>query len=335
MGPPLGGILIDAWGWRSVFWINLPLCVVALWLTLTHVPESRNETVRGLLDWPGALLAIAAFGALTGGLTQLADASGMAQPAALLALGTAGLVLFVGIEARATNPLMPLSLFGNRVFAGVNAMTFLLYGALSAVLFLLPFELIERRGLTATQVGLTLAPFGVIIGALSSVAGDWSDRHGPRAPLVLGSFLLAVASSVLALNIESFWLGVVPPILLMSFAMGIVVSPLTTTVMNAAADAQAGAASGINNATSRLAGLFAVAVAGALASILYHRGLDAAVLQTAIPPFGILPVPEHPARAVMERAFSHAYSAALWMVAAWSLAAVMLAWLFVPRLPAE
>ena len=107
----------------------------------------------------------------------------------------------------------------------------------------------------------------------------------------------------------------VPPILVMSFAMGIVLSPLTTTVMNAAADVQAGAASGINNANSRLAGLFAVAVASALASILFHRGLDAIVLQTAIPTFGILPVPEDPARAVVERAFSHAYSAALWMVA--------------------
>src|SRR4029434_8003785 len=201
----------------------------------------------------------------------------------------------------------------------VNAMTFFLYGSLSAVFFLLPFDLIERRGLTATQVGLTLAPFGIIIGALSSVAGDWSDRHGPRAPLVVGSLLLAVAISALAMNVASFWVGVVAPILLMSFAMAIVVSPLTTTVMNAAPDAQAGAASGINNTTSRLAGLFAIAAAGALANILYQRALDGVAPPTGIPLFGILPGPEDPARVVLERAFSHAYSAALWMMAAWSL----------------
>ena len=335
MGPPLGGILIDAWGWRSVFWINLPLCVVAVWLTSTHVPESRDETVHGPLDWQGALLAIAAFGALTVGLAQLADTSELTSSTVLLALGTTMFLLFVVLERHAVNPLMPLSLFGNRVFSSVNAMTFFLYGALSAVFFLLPFDLIERRGLTATQVGLTLAPFGVIIGALSSLAGDWSDRHGPRAPLMLGSLLLAAAISALAMNIESFWLGVIAPILLMSFAMAIVVSPLTTTVMNAASDTQAGAASGISNATSRLAGLFAVAVAGALASILFHRGLDAATLQAAIPPFGVLPDPGDPARAALERSFSHAYSAALWMMAAWSVAAAMLVWIFVPSRRAE
>ena len=329
MGPPLGGILIDAWGWRSVFWINLPLCVTALWLTLTHLPESRDETMRGPLDWQGALLAIAAFGALMAGLANLTDASEPTPSVVLLVLGTAGLMLFVRFEARAANPLMPLSLFGNRVFSSVNAMTFFLYGSLSAVFFLLPFDLIERRGLTATQVGLTLAPFGIVIGALSSVAGDWSDRHGPRAPLVLGSLLLAVGISALAMNVASFWFGVVAPILLMSFAMAIVVSPLTTTVMNAAPDAQAGAASGINNTTSRLAGLFSVAGAGALANILYQRALDAVATQTGVPPFGILPDPEDPARVVMERAFSHAYSSALWMMAAWSLVAAILASLFV------
>ena len=118
------------------------------------------------------------------GLANLTDASEPTSSAVLLALGTAGLMLFVGFEARAANPLMPLSLFGNRVFSSVNAMTFFLYGSMSVVFFLLPFDLIERRGLTATQVGLTLAPFGIVIGALSSVAGDWSDRHGPRAPLI-------------------------------------------------------------------------------------------------------------------------------------------------------
>jgi MFS family permease len=330
MGPPLGGILIDAWGWRSVFWINLPLCIAAWWLTSKHVPESRDETEHGPLDWRGALLAVAAFGALTVGLVQLADASRAISAASLLGVGTVGLVLLVRYEARTANPLLQLSLFRNRVFSGVNAMTMFLYGALSAVLFLLPFDLIARRDLSATQVGLTLAPFGVIVGALSSVAGKWSDRHGPRAPLISGSLLLAVATSALAMNIEPFWSGVVGPIVLMSLAMGMVVSPLTTAVMNAAPDAHAGAASGINNATSRLAGLFAVAIAGSLANMLFHRALDGVAMQAGTRAFGDLPALEDHARAVTEAAFGHAYSTAMWMLAAWNIAAALLACRFVP-----
>jgi EmrB/QacA subfamily drug resistance transporter len=331
MGPPLGGVLIDMLGWRSVFWINLPLSAFAIGLALAYVPESRDETARGPLDWLGGSVSIVAFGLLAVGLTRFAEASeAIAIPAVLLILGATGLVLFLVIESRAASPLMPLSLFSSRVFSGANLLTLFLYGALSAVLFLLPFDLIERRGLSATQVGLTLLPFGAIVGTLSRVAGDWADRKGPRQPLVLGSMLLALAAAGMALGVESYWLGVLAPVLLMSVAMAMVAAPLTTAVMNAAPDAQSGAASGINNAVSRLAGLFAVAIVGGIASVVFSGAIEAAGSLTADSRFGVLPAMEDPTRTLFESAFRRAYAFAQGMAAVWSLLAALVAWLSIP-----
>ena len=150
LGPLLGGFLIDALDWQAVFWINLPLSAAVLYLTLRYVPESKSEANSGPVDWFGGLLAIAAFGALTVGLT-FASLAANAELAGLGAFGAGAilLVLFVRHEARTSNPLMPLSLFRDRVFLGANTMTLFLYGALTVVIFLLPFDLIERRGMSA------------------------------------------------------------------------------------------------------------------------------------------------------------------------------------------
>ncbi|MCZ6764280.1 MAG: MFS transporter, partial [Alphaproteobacteria bacterium] len=254
LGPTLSGFLIDTLDWRAVFWINLPLSAAAVWLALRYIPESRDKTVSGPLDWRGGALAVLAFGLLAVALTRFAGTSGLAAGMtagstatnfALLVAGIVGLVLFVRAEAVAAHPLVPLSLFGDRAFTGANIMTLFLYGALSGMLFLLPFDLIERRGLTATQVGLCLLPIGIIIGTLSRAAGAWADRIGPRTPLALGSMLVAVAMAGLAVGLPELWLGVLVPLVLMALGMSIVVAPLSTAVMNAAPDAQSGAASGV------------------------------------------------------------------------------------------
>ena len=330
LGPPLGGVLIDWIGWRSTFWINLPLSAGALWLAATHVPESRDQAANGPLDWQGGVLAIVGFGALTGGLTLLAEAGEvMTVPLVLLGIGVVGLVVLLRTERAAANPLVPLALFASRSFTGANLMTLLLYGALSAVLFLLPFDLIERRGLSPIQVGLTLLPFGLIIGIVSRFAGAWADRIGPRWPLVLGSVLVAVAAAGLALGTDSFWTGVLTPVLVMSLGMAVVVAPLTTAVMNSAPDAQSGAASGVNNAASRLAGLFAVAIVGAAASVIFFDAVDAAALSRTASSFGELPPLSDPDRSQLEAAFVYAYGVAMTLAAVWALLAALIAGLFV------
>ena len=329
MGPPLGGFLIDALDWRAVFWINLPLSVVAVWLALRYVPESRDQNASGPLDWRGGVLAVLAFGALTVALTLLPESHGLSTPVVvLLGIGLVGLALFVRIEARALNPLVPLALFRSRAFSAANVMTLFLYGALSGILFLLPFDLIERRGLSATEVGATLLPMGVVIGAVSRFAGRVADRHGPRILLVLGSLFVTAAALGLAAQLENFWLGILAPVLLLALGMALVVAPLTTAVMNAAPDERAGAASGVSNAASRLARLFAVAALGSIASLVFFADVNAAGLEAGGLRFGALPAVADANRAVLEAAFLSAYSMALMVAAVWSALAALTAFVF-------
>jgi MFS family permease len=271
LGPPLEGFLIDFWSWRAAFWINLPLSAAALWLTLRFIPDSRSEAAAGPMDWTGTFVAVASLAALTVGLTWLAE-GGPRRAAALAAMaaGALGLALFWFVERRASDPIMPPSLFGSRVFAGTNVVTLFLYGSLAGVLFLLPFDLIGRRGLSASAVGLTLLPLGLVIGLFSRPAGALADRYGPRAFLTGGSALVALACAGLALSVDNFWIGVIAPVLCLAAGMALAVSPLTTAVMNSVPDERSGVASGVNNAASRIAGLLAVAVLGVVAELIFQ-----------------------------------------------------------------
>ena len=198
LGPAVGGFLIDSLGWRWAFWLNLPLAVVVVVLAVRHVPESR-ATVAGRLDWAGAALAVLAAALVTLGLSALAEPGDAAwRAAALVAAGAVAAWGFVAVERRAEAPLVPLSLFASRAFTGANLLTLCLYGALTGVLFLLPFELIGRRGMSPAEVGLVLLPVGVIIGVFARPAGALADRLGARGFLAAGSCLVAVAAA---------WLG--------------------------------------------------------------------------------------------------------------------------------
>jgi hypothetical protein len=198
-------------------------------------------------------------------------------------------------------------------------MTLFLYGALSGVLFLVPFELIGRRGLGPTGVGLVLLPLGLVIGVLARPAGALSDRFGVRPFLVVGSALVGVAAAWLAASLPGLGVGVVAPLLTLAFGMALVVAPLTTAVMNAAPDAMVGAASGISNAASRLAGLFAVALVSAVAGIVFAAGGEGAS-------FGQLPPPDAAGHAAAAAAFGRAYGAAMAVNAGLAAAAALVAW---------
>jgi len=325
LGPPLGGFLIDALSWRVAFWINLPLAALAVLIALRYVPESRDPDAAGPIDWRGAAVAVAALAALTYGLTLLSEGgSELILAAAAVLAGGGGLWWFWRIENGAVHPVMPPDLFRSRPFLVANIVTLFLYGALTAVLFLLPFDLIERRGMTASAVGMVLLPFGLIIGLLSRLAGGMADRRGARAFLVGGSLLVASGAAGLALNLGNLWLGVLAPTVVMALGMAAVVSPLTTVVMNSAPDARSGAASGVNNAASRVAGLIAVALIGAVAGMIFVWAGAPAEAR-----FGDLPRPGDPARAVLEPAFSVAYSGAMMLAALWCVlaAAAALLWL--------
>jgi sugar phosphate permease len=189
---------------------------------------------------------------------------------------------------------------------------------LSAALFLLPFDLLARRGMTAAEAGTVMLPFGIIIGALSRCSGGLADKYGPRIFLVFGPILVGLGCVGFATGLENIWIAVVLPIVLVSVGMGFVASPLTTAVMNAAPSERSGAASGISNTASRLAGVLAVAIFGAIASVVYFGGVQEGS-------FGVLPALDAPARPVAEAAFLSGYMWAMLFAALWCFIAAALA----------
>ena len=275
-GPVAGAWLVEMLSWRWIFFLNLPLAAIVLVLTLTRVPESRGSPTSARLDWPGAALVTAGLFATVYGLTEAASRSfSDARVFGTLLAGSAALTAFVMVERSAPNPMMPLTMFRSRGFAAANVLTLCLYTALGALFFVLPFDLIELRRFSVVQASAAMLPFVVVMFVLSPVAGRIVDARGPRLPLVAGPLITAVGFALFAIgDAPGYWRGVFPAVLVMSVGMALTVAPLTTTVMSSVGEEAVGLASGINNAASRVASLFAVALVGILTGGAFAEGLD-------------------------------------------------------------
>ena len=270
LGPVLGGALIT-WGgelgWRLIFALNLPLGLLAVWLIRGRTPGDRGKPgVR--VDVPGAALASAGLALLAWALIA-PEAPGWLWGVALAAL--AG---FLAWERVTPAPMLRLGLFRSRVLALTNLVTLALYFALNGVMFYLPMAAVSAWGVSALEVTAAFLPVSVLIALLSAPAGQMADRWGAGVLMAAGSALVACAYAGLwlAAPLGQFWAHVVPLAVLAGLGLGLVVAPLTAAAMQGAEEGEQGAASGLNNAVARVAGLVAVALLGRVAAWAYGPG---------------------------------------------------------------
>ena len=204
-----------------MFFINLPLAFAVVLISLRHIAEnSGRESTR--VDWLGAILAALGLGALVYGLIESSQV-GFNDRSVIIALaaGVIVLILFVFVELRLSHPMLPLTLFRSRTFAGTNLLTFLLYAALGGTLFFLPLNLIQVQHYSPTAAGAVLLPFILIISFLSRWSGGLVSRYGPKIPLIVGPLITAVGYLLFLLPEigGNYWTNFFPPVVVLGLGM--------------------------------------------------------------------------------------------------------------------
>lgn len=261
VGPLMGGLFVDLLSWRFVFVINvLPIAVNLVLLGRLHLDE-RERDVR--VDWVSGILCALGLGALVFALIEQ-ERLGWATPAIWMpgAVGILMLALFLWRQSRSPHPLLPLSMFGVRNFGWGNISTLFIYAALSLNGFVIGVYLQQGPGLSATAAGLASLPITVLMILLSSRAGAWAGRLGPRLFMTAGPLLMAVGALLLLTVGRDFdyWWQVLPSMIVLGLGLALTVAPLTSAILGAIDERRSGIASAVNNAVSRVAGLLVVAL---------------------------------------------------------------------------
>jgi EmrB/QacA subfamily drug resistance transporter len=275
VGPPLGGLLVDALSWRWVFGINVLPLAVTMYLTTRLGAEDRDVRRAARIDVVGAVLCAVGLTAMVYALIEQ-QRLGPGNPLVVtgFVLGVACLAAFPWWERRVPNPIMPLRLFAARNFAVGNLATVFLYAAVSLGTLVVPLFLQETVGMSASHAGLATLPLPVLSFFLARRFGTMAGRHGPRAYMAVGPIVAACGFLLLAAAHPpfDFWTQMLPGLIVFGVGLSITVSPLTAAVLAAVDPAQSGIGSAVNNAVSRVAGLIAVAFAGVIVSLGQRGG---------------------------------------------------------------
>jgi EmrB/QacA subfamily drug resistance transporter len=276
-GPAGGGALIGLISWRAIFWINPPLIAATVWLCLRAVEESRDPNAYRGVDWTGIVLSAAGLGGPVFALIEQ-PSRGWGDPLVLATFlgGLACLALFVLWEMRARHPMLDLGLFRIRNFAVANGTTLAAYGGLIGGLFFVGLYLQQVVGYTPLEAGLATTPISVLLFALSPRFGRLASGTGPRLPMTVGP-IVGGLGLLLMLRIGAgadYLADVLPAVLVFGLGLSATVAPLTATVLDSVPEHRVGIASGVNNGVSRVAGLLAIAILGAVISAHFGADLD-------------------------------------------------------------
>lgn len=300
IGPLVGGVLIDAFSWRAIFVLSLPLVAAAMAVTVWGVSESRDERLSSRrVDASGAALAAVALAGLAFGLIQ-GPTVGWTSASVIgaFSLSAVATAAFVVRERRARAPMLPLTLFRIRNFTAANAATLALYGVFNGNFFILIIYLQTALDYSALAAGAASVPLTLMMVGLASRLGRLTAPLGPRRPMALGLLLIASGLGVLAALEpgDSYWTMVLPGVLLFGLGLAFAVPPLTDAAVSSVPDSRSGLASAVNNAVARTAALLFVAVLGLVFAVTFRAALPAP--DAAAPPTAVQQARERPTAAL-------------------------------------